>query len=379
MRKILIACDSFKESLSAFEVNAAIEDGFRHVFPDARYVLLPMADGGEGTAAILSRTTGGMLHTRSVRGPLGAPVAAHFGVLGDGRTAVVELAEAAGLALIPEVARDPLLASTYGVGELISAALDLGCNRIILALGGSATNDGGAGMAQALGIRFHDADVVDLAPGGVHLATLAAVDLETRDRRLDDAVIEIACDVHNPLCGPDGASAIFGPQKGATPAMVRMLDDALMRFSTCLETATGVNVRDMPGGGAAGGAGAGGVALLGGRLRAGVDIVADTLGLDALLDGVDLVITGEGRLDHQTIRGKVPVGVARRAKSRGIPVIAIAGSLGTGCDEVHAHGIDAVFDVVPRPGTLADALRDARDNLTRTARNVAATLAIGGR
>jgi len=376
--RILIACDSFKESLSAQDVCATIADAFRAVFPAARIHTMPLADGGEGTADILARATGGQLHERVVAGPLGDPVRARLATLGDGETAVVELAEAAGLALVPPALRDPRYSSTFGVGELISAAFDFGCTRIVLALGGSATNDGGAGIAQALGVRFEDAAGVALARGGIHLADLARVEIAGLDPRVRGAQIEIACDVDNPLCGVRGASAVFGPQKGATPAMVEALDTALAHYASRLGAALGHDLQTMPGGGAAGGAGYGAVALLGGRLRPGMEIVADLLGLDETIAQADLVITGEGRLDRQTLAGKVPMGVARLASARGVPVIAIAGSLGPGCDDLAGCGIGAMFDIVPKPQTLAEALDGARDNLGRTARNVARVLALGG-
>ncbi|MBB2169249.1 glycerate kinase [Gluconacetobacter aggeris] len=374
--KIVIVCDSFKESLPALQVADAIEDGFREIYPDATYVKLPAADGGEGTAESLVLATSGRMLTREVTGPLGAPVTAAFGILGDGRTAVVEMAAAAGLMLVPRDRRNPMTATTYGVGQLILGALDEGCRHVILGLGGSATNDGGAGMAQALGASLRDRDGVELPFGGGELARLARIDLSGLDARLAGCRIEVACDVDNPLTGPFGASSVFGPQKGATPEMVRLLDGALAGYADQIAAATGRAVDAVPGGGAAGGLGAAALAFLDATLRPGVEIVMEALGLDAIVADADLVITGEGRIDGQTVHGKAPIGVARVARRHGRPVIGIAGSLGADAARVHAHGIDAVFSVVNRPCTLEEALAEAAINVRVTARNVAAATAI---
>ena len=375
--RIVIAPDSFKESLSASDVARHIEAGFRDIFPDWDYVRVPVADGGEGTVEALVAATGGRIVSQKVSGPLGDSVEAVFGLTAAGGTAVIEMAAAGGLMLLAPNRRDPMRATTYGVGELIRAALDLGARHFIVGLGGSATNDGGAGMAQALGIRLLDAEGGEIAPGGGGLAALDRIDMTGIDPRIAECAFDIACDVVNPLIGPLGASEIFGPQKGATPAMVRQLDDNLKRYAERIDTALGLAVAELPGGGAAGGLGAGMVAFLDGRLQPGVDIVMAAVGLDAIVAGADLVITGEGRIDDQSIHGKTPVGVARVALRHGKPVIAIAGSLGTGADLVHAHGIDAMFSVVPRSCTLAEALGAAAENVRATARNVAATLYIG--
>ncbi|GBQ19022.1 glycerate kinase [Gluconacetobacter sacchari DSM 12717] len=374
--KVVIVCDSFKESLSALQVADAIEEGFREIYPRAAYVKLPAADGGEGTAEALVLATGGRMLTREVTGPLGEPVMAAFGILGDGRTAVVEMAAAAGLMLVPRDRRDPLAATTYGVGQLILAALDEGCRHVILGLGGSATNDGGAGMAQALGVSLRDRDGVELPFGGGGLARLARIDRSRLDARLADCRVEVACDVDNPLTGPSGASAVFGPQKGATPDMVRLLDDGLAVYARQVAAAVGRAIDTVPGAGAAGGLGGGALAFLDATLRPGVEIVMEALGLDAILSDADLVITGEGRIDGQTVHGKAPIGVARVARRHGRPVIGIAGSLGQDAARVHAHGIDAVFSVVNRPCTLEDALAEAAANVRVTARNVAAATAL---
>jgi glycerate kinase len=376
--KIVIAPDSFKESLSAVAVAAAIEAGFREIFPDADYLCVPVADGGEGTVEAMTAATGGTTLVETVTGPLGRPVAAVWGMTGDGEIAVVEMAAAAGLTLVAAAERDPRLTTTRGVGELVRAALDRGCRRFVLGIGGSATNDGGAGLAQALGARLLDGDGRDLPAGGAALARLARIDVSGLDPRLAACVFDVACDVDNPLVGPLGASAIFGPQKGATPAMVAELDAALAHYAAIVARDLGVAVAALPGAGAAGGLGAGLVAFLGGRLRPGAEIVTTALGLDAAVADADLVITGEGRIDGQTAHGKTPVGVARVAAGHGRPVIGIAGSLGPGAATVHAHAIDAVFAVLPRPCRLDEALAEATDNLRTTARNVAAVLRIGG-
>ncbi|QNH14999.1 glycerate kinase [Xanthomonas sp. SS] len=377
--KIVIAPDSFKESLSALEAATQIEAGFREVFPAWSYVKVPVADGGEGTVAALVAATGGRVVGRTVTGPLGAPVEAFFGITGDGRTGIVEMAAASGLALVPAGRRDPLAATSYGVGELLLAALDAGARKLIVGVGGSASNDGGAGMAQALGVRLLDAHgrALDAGVGGGALARLARIDASGLDPRLRQCAIEVACDVDNPLTGPAGASAVFGPQKGATPALVAQLDANLQHYATVIETDLGIALAGLPGGGAGGGLGAALVAFLGAQLRPGADIVAEALGLDALVADADLVITGEGRLDRQSVHGKTPLGVARIAKRHGKPVVAIAGGLGAGAELLHAHGIDAMFGAVQRACTLEQALAEAAANLRLAARNVAEAIRIG--
>lgn len=374
--KVVIVCDSFKESLSSSAVAEEIEAGFRTVFPALDCISLPVADGGEGTVDALVHATAGQFRFHDVTGPMGAPVWARYGVLGDGRTAVIEMAAAAGLDLVPRAVRDPRIATTFGLGQLILHALDGGCRRFILGLGGSATNDGGAGMAQALGVRLLDANGQDLPRGGAALQALATIDTSALDPRLGESVFEIACDVDNPMTGEHGASAVFGPQKGATPEMVALLDAALVRFGEALERISGVGIMTVPGAGAAGGLGAGASVFLGARLRPGVEIVLDALALETVLAGADLVITGEGRLDGQTARGKTPVGVAHVARRQGVPVIALVGALGPGYEAVYDHGINAVFSVVNRPCLLEEALADARPNIRGTARNIAALLAL---
>jgi glycerate kinase len=372
LKKVVIAPDSFKESLSALAVADAIERGFSQIFPQVQYVKLPMADGGEGTVdSMVAATRGEIVHVE-VTGPLGKPVQAFYGLLGDGVTAVIEMAAASGLHLAPHGRRDPCITTSYGTGELMLAALDRGVKAIILGIGGSATNDGGAGMMQALGAGLLDERGQPLPPGGAALARLAQIDLSGLDPRLRRLSITAACDVDNPLCGDRGASAVFGPQKGATPQMVAQLDAALQHYGALLEGITGREIVNQPGAGAAGGMGAALLGMLEARLRPGIEIVIETLRLEEAVRDADLVITGEGRLDSQSIHGKTPIGVARVAKRYGLPVVAIAGSLAPDYQVVHQHGIDAAFSVLDRIVTLDEALMEAAHNLEVTARNLAA-------
>ena len=376
--KIVIAPDSFKESLSALQVAGAIEAGMREVFPDADYIKVPVADGGEGTVQALIDATGGWRVDQRVTGPLGEPVAAFYGRTGDGG-AVIEMAAASGLELVPPGQRDPRSATSRGTGELILHALDAGARRFVLGVGGSATNDGGAGMLQALGACLLDADDRPIGPGGAELARLARIGIEGLDPRLLESEFHIACDVSNPLTGPRGASAIFGPQKGATPAMVDQLDANLAHYADIVARDLGRDERDLPGAGAGGGIALAMVVFLRGRLRPGIEIVTEAVKLDAAVRGADMVITGEGRIDGQTVNGKTPMGVARLAARHGVPVIAIGGGLAPDAGAVHAHGIDAVFAAVSRPCTVAEALAAAECNLRTAARNMAAALKLGAR
>ena len=370
--KILVAPDSFKESLSAEDVAKAVGRGFQSIFPDAQLVLLPVADGGEGTTDSLVAATQGQRFTQQATGPLGEPVEAFWGLLGDGKTAVVEMAAASGLDLIDSSQRDPLGATTRGTGELILAAVEQGAKHVIVGLGGSATNDGGAGMLQALGLGLLDAKGQQIPPGGAGLAKLDHIDLTSLDSRLAEVRFDVACDVDNPLIGDNGASAIFGPQKGATPEMVKLLDANLAHFAKITQQATAKDIVSIPGAGAAGGLGGAFLGYLNATLKSGIDIVLDAVEYESHLQDVSLVITGEGRIDSQTIRGKTPIGVSKRAKAFGnIPVIALAGSVSEDSDVVHEHGIDALFSVVPGVVSLDNALADADENLYRTARNIA--------
>ncbi|WP_435927971.1 glycerate 2-kinase [Dryocola sp. BD613] len=375
--KIVIAPDSYKESLSAHEVAQAIEKGFREIFPDARYVSVPVADGGEGTVDAMVSATQGSKVVTTVTGPLGEPVTACWGMTGDGKTAFIEMAEASGLALVPFEKRNPLVTTSRGTGELILRALDNGVRNIIIGIGGSATNDGGAGMLQALGAKLSDAAGKEVSPGGGSLLSLSSIDISGLDKRLERCVINVACDVTNPLTGDNGASRIFGPQKGADEATIVELDRNLAHFAQVIKKQLRKDVENTPGAGAAGGMGAALMAFLGADLRSGVEIVTEALNLEEHIHNCSLVVTGEGRMDSQSIRGKVPVGVAAIAKRYRKPVIGIAGSLACDVAIVHQHGIDAVFSVLTSVGTLDEALKNAFDNIYRASRDIAATVAIG--
>lgn len=375
--RIIVAPDSFKGSLSAVEAARAMARGIRAVFPEAEVVELPIADGGEGTVEALVAATGGRLRHAAVQGPLGDPVRAAWGVLGDGRTAVIEMAAASGLTLVPEARRDPRLASTFGTGELVKAALDGGLRRLILGLGGSATNDGGAGFARALGARFLDEAGGDLPEGGAALARLARIDLRGLDPRLAETELLVACDVDNPLCGPRGASAVYGPQKGATPEIVRELDAALEAFARVARRDTGRDAAEVPGAGAAGGLGAGLLFFTPARLRPGVEIVLEAVGFEDRVRGASLVFTGEGRTDAQTAMGKAPVGVAAAAKRQGVPVVCLSGGLGDGAEAVLAYGIDALAAVPPGPMDLDACLAGGAPLLEAAAARACRLLKVG--
>lgn len=377
--KIVIAPDSFKDSLSAEAVANAIALGLAEVWPDATLVKCPMADGGEGTVESILAACEGELRSATVQGPLGTQVDAHWGWLPDNHTAIIEMAEASGLQLVPVGQRDACISSTFGTGELIRAALDAGAQRIILAIGGSATNDAGAGALQALGVRLLDAQGQTLQTGGLALAQLAQIDLSEMDPRLAGVRFEIAADVNNPLCGPQGASAIFGPQKGASVEQVQQLDQALGHFAGLCAQALGKDLRDEPGSGAAGGLGFAAKAFLGAQFRAGVEVVADLVSLEEAVRDADLVITGEGRFDAQTLRGKTPFGVARIARQQGVPVIVIAGTLGEGYQQMYEHGVDAAFALASGPMTLEQACADAPRLLQDRARDIARVWRIAAR
>jgi glycerate kinase len=347
--KIVIAPQSFKGSIFALEAARAIERGVLAAEPDAETVLVPVADGGDGTLEALVNTTGGQTFRSIVTGPLGQAVEAMWGVMGDGQTAVVEMARASGLALVPPKRRNPRTTTTRGTGEIIKEALDKGFTRIIVGLGGSATNDAGAGMASALGVKFLDGQGHPLPNGGAALSRLARVDVSGRHPRLEGATIIGATDVTNPLCGPTGASAVYGPQKGATPEMVSELDAALKNFAEVVRRDLGKDILESPGAGAAGGLGAGLMAFTGAELRSGIDMVCEVLEFDQHLEGADLVITGEGGTDESTIYDKAPVGVARRARSRQVPTIILTGSIGPGYQMLYQHGIAGIVCIADRP------------------------------
>lgn len=364
--KIILAPDSFKGSLSAPQVCAALQNGAARVFPDAQFVALPLADGGEGTLDCLVQCAGGWLKTVRVRNPLGESIEANWGILPDGK-AVIETARASGLTLIAPEQRDALRASTYGVGQLIKAALDAGCREIWLGLGGSATTDGGAGALAALGARFRDANEVVLPPGGAALARLQTVDLKFLHPKLAKAQITLLCDVSNPLCGPSGAARVFGPQKGATPAQVEALDAALARFADVAAASTGRNARDESGAGAAGGLAFGLMSFCGAQVRSGIEAVLEASDFAEHLRGADLVLTGEGALDAQTLRGKVVAGVCCAARAQGVPVIAFGGAVELSGAQLDELGLLSAFSVCDGPRELAFCLENAAALLANAA------------
>ncbi|MCI7354046.1 MAG: glycerate kinase [[Actinobacillus] rossii] len=372
--KIVIAPDSFKESLTALEVANAIETGFKQIYPDAEYVKVPMADGGEGSVQSLVDATDGEFVKVQVTAPLGNQITGFLGISGDQQTAFIEMAAASGLHLVPLEQRNPLKTTSYGTGELIKKALDLGVKKILLGIGGSATNDGGMGMLQALGVSFKDCNGQEIGWGGGVLSQIDRISTENLDPRLTEVVFEVACDVNNPLCGTTGASVVFGPQKGATPAMVEELDNGLAHFARQVEQQLGIRIADKPGAGAAGGMGGGLLLLPNAQLKAGVQIIIDATKLAEHIEDADLVITGEGRMDAQSIAGKTPIGVARVAKRFNKPVIAIVGCLREDYQVVYQHGIDAVFPIIHNLGSLSETLAKGKDNLISSAENVARLL-----
>ena len=375
--KIVIAPDSFKGSLTALQVAEAIEVGLRRVFPDVAIEKVPMADGGEGTVQSLVDATGGEILTVRVLDPLGNSIEAQYGVLGDGITAVIEMAAASGLTLVPEDKRDPRITTTYGTGELIRAALAQGCRKLIIGIGGSATNDAGAGMAQALGAKLLTASGDQIEPGGGSLAELNSIDLSELDPRIAETETVVACDVNNPLTGEEGASHVYGPQKGATPEMIEMLDANLAHFDKIVQRDLSKSVGNVPGAGAAGGLGAGLMAFLNASLKSGIEIVTEATQLSKRFAGADLAITGEGQINFQTVFGKTPVGVAKVAKTHNIPVIAIAGSIADNSDGVYDAGIDAMIDIVPEPMSLETAIETAT-TLIQTAAERAGRMIVTG-
>jgi glycerate kinase len=368
--KIVLAPDSYKGSLAAKEACAALSAGVSKAGPDAQIVAVPMADGGEGTVQSLVDATGGQLLKAEVQNPLGVKISAQYGILGDGETAVIEMAEASGLYLIKKEERNPLHTCTYGTGQLIRAALERGCRKFILGIGGSATNDGGTGMARALGVRFLDAQGQELPPGGGSLRDLTRIDFSGLDPRLKECTFTVACDVDNSLCGPRGASFVFGPQKGATPALAAQLDANLEHYAQIIQQDLGIGVKDRPGAGAAGGLGAGMLAFLDAALQPGVEIVIAAVGLRENLAGADLVITGEGQCDFQSVHGKVPFGVAKEAAKLGIPCVVIAGTVGRGVEELYAHGVTSVFSLIDRPLSLEEAMAEAGELLEKAAERI---------
>lgn len=357
--RIVIAPDKFKGSLSAPDAAEAMRRGVLAVVADVQVDVVPMADGGEGTVEAMITATGGERLDARVTGPLGEPRTASFARLGDGRTCVLEMAAASGLMLVPADRRDPLVTTTRGTGELVLAAARAGARSILLGIGGSATNDGGAGFAQALGYRLLDAQGRELGPGGGPLEFLDRIDPAPCCRELDDVAVEVACDVANPLCGPIGASAVFGPQKGATPEVVARLDRNLDHFARVVERDLGVAIRDVPGAGAAGGLGGGLLAFARGRLRPGIELVIQAVKLEGRLLGATLCLTAEGSLDASSVHGKTVVGVARLAHRLGIPTIALAGTIGPGAEGVLDQGVTSYLSLCRGPMTLESAMREA--------------------
>jgi glycerate kinase len=377
--RIVVAPQEFKGSLSAVQATQAMAEGLRRALPDATLELVPMADGGPGTVeAVVAAAKNGRRMTAAAHDALGRSLEAAWGIIDDG-TAVIEMAAASGLTLLTEDERDPRIASTYGTGELIRAALDAGCSRIIVGIGGSSTNDGGAGMAQALGARLLDDAGQDLPPGGAALARLERIDLSGLDPRLGQCRVLAATDVFNRLCGPEGASLLYGPQKGATPEVAQELDAALRRYAQVIERDLGVSVLDLAGAGAAGGLGAGLAAFLGAELVLGSQLVAEAVGLKQKLESADLALTGEGRLDAQTSFGKAPWEVARLAKEFGLPVIAIAGSLVENYRPALGEAFDAVVAITPRAMSVGEAMAQGASLVADAAEGVARLLLVGGR
>jgi len=377
LKKIAVVPDSFKESLSAAEAARAIARGIGRVCPEVEIIEIPFADGGEGTVEAMVTATNGRFLKKTVKDPLGRPVEARFGLLGNGKTVVIEMAEASGLGLLLPEERNPMITSTFGTGELIQAALEEGVETIILGIGGSATNDLGTGMARALGIKFLDAAGCELAEGGAALAQLASIDTSARDKRLDAVNILVACDVDNPLVGKCGASCVYGPQKGANPKMAEQLDAALAHAENLMAKQLGCDILKMPGAGAAGGLGGGLVAFAGAKLRPGVEIIAEMLHLKERLADCDLVISGEGKMDSQSASGKAVMGVAQIAKAHDIPLVVLVGSIGKGAQEMTAHGVSAYFSLVDRPMDLQTAMSLAAEKLESLAEQVMRTLLLG--
>ncbi len=369
MGKIIIASDSFKGAVSSLEICDAIESGIKQVCQEVETIKIPMADGGEGTVDSLIAATRGRLISKVVTGPLGKKVKAKFGILGDNKTAVIEMAEASGLPLVPPEKRNPLKTTTYGTGELIKYAMGKGCERFIIGIGGSATVDGGAGMAQALGAKLIDKKGKEIGFGGGNLSNLFKIDISSMDKRIKACDFEVACDVSNPLCGSKGAAYVYGPQKGATKAQIPKLDEALSHFAGVIRRDIGVKVENLAGAGAAGGLGAGLVAFLGAHLKSGIELVIKASGLEKHIQNADLVITGEGKIDGQTIFGKTPIGVARLAKKYRKPVIAVCGMVDEGYEEVYKNGIDVIVTEFNSPLTTQEQIGQCKKLIQQATAN----------
>ncbi len=380
--RVLAAPQGFKGSLAPLAAAQAIAEGVRAVWPEAEVDLAPVADGGDGTVDALVLATGGRKLRVKTIDPLGRPIEAEIGVLGDGQTAVVEMAQASGLARLRPEERNPLVTTTYGTGLLIRAALDAGFRRLIVGIGGSATNDGGAGMLQALGMALLDRNGRPIPPGGQGLLSLDRIDPAGLDPRLGEAEITVASDVTNPLCGPEGAAAVYGPQKGATPEMVSLLDEALAHFAKVVRRDLGRDVAQVPGAGAAGGLGAGLLLLPNVRIRPGAEVVFEAVGIDARLAAADLVFTGEGAVDRSTVFGKTPARLAERVRAHGRPLVVFTGRLGPGYEELYRLGVGAVVPIVPGPvgetEAMARAFEFLKDATERTCRLLALGLGLAG-
>ena len=374
IKKILLSPQEFKESLSGYEVASAMKEGILRVDPLVNIEISPVADGGDGTLKTMVDVTNGNIVEETVENPLGDQIQAEWGKLGTSQTAVIEMARASGLALLKENEKSALKTTTYGTGQLFKSALDQGIKKFILAIGGSATNDGGAGFATAIGARLLDKNNNAIYPSGENLSLIDKIDLSNLDQRIKDIEVQVACDVNNPLCGETGASAIFGPQKGASNNDIDILDRNLLHWSELIRNQMGKDVKDIPGAGAAGGLGAGLMAFVNAELALGADIVLNTLDYDKKLKDIDLVIVGEGQTDKSTQYNKSPVAVSTRAKKLGIPVICISGSLGEGYKQCTNQGIDSFFSIVNKPMELEFALNNAYDLISSSTEEIYKTL-----
>ncbi|MEN8227075.1 MAG: glycerate kinase [Bacteroidota bacterium] len=375
--KILIAPDAFKDCMSARQVAMAIEAGMKKILPKADFRIAPMADGGEGTVESVIDATGGKLIECVVKDPLMREITSFYGITGDGSTAVIEMAAASGIELLKPGERDPSVTSTFGTGQLIKDALDRGCNKLLMGIGGSATNDGGAGMAEALGVKFSGLACITPAPGGGALGEVERIQMEGLDPRIAETEILVACDVSNPLTGSNGASAIYGPQKGADGEMVKKLDRNLEHFAVLIQQQLGKEITHVPGAGAAGGLGAGLMAFLGAKLMKGFNMIAETVGLEEKIMQADLVITGEGKMDGQTQFGKTPFGVAQLAQKHGKPVIGVAGTLEEGAEVLYQMGFNLILPIQEKPSDLDFAIRHAEGLLKRSGERIARMISLG--
>lgn len=367
---IVLAPDSFKESMTAKEVCMAMEKGIKKINNKINCIHVPMADGGEGTMQSLIDATNGKIYSIKVVGPLLNEIEAQYGILGDGEVGVIEMASASGIHLVPKEKRNPLTTTTYGTGQLIKACLDKGVKKILIGIGGSSTNDGGAGAISALGAKFLDEEGKKIGFGGGELGKLKTIDLSNFDKRLKSVEIEVACDVNNPLCGENGASNIFGPQKGATKEMIEILDKNLKHYAEIIKEQCKKDIINIPGAGAAGGLGAGLLAFLDGKLKKGIELVIEYSGLEDKIKLCDVVFTGEGSIDYQTKFGKTPIGVAGVAKKYGKPVIALAGRVGDNIDDLYENGIDSIFGIMRGAASIEDALKNGKENVEKASENV---------